>query len=145
MEDTYWHFVAEMNRIGILYQHPQGCFMPGGRCVQAAAADRNATPVQGITPAKRQLRQRNAPRQFWQRSRAMRRFGARSSAIRFGRTARKRLADRHHNEATVYTPGPKGYIDHPTYKPGAGARGRIALRCRPGRQEARLLATVDVA
>jgi N-ethylmaleimide reductase len=78
MEDTYRHLVAEMNRIGILYQHLK-----------------DATPVQGHHPAKRQLQQGTRRGNSGSEGGRCDRF--RAPVHRqpgFGRTARKRLADR---------------------------------------------------
>jgi N-ethylmaleimide reductase len=118
MEDTYRHLVAEMNRIGVLYQHLKDVSALGGAVFKKPLRDEMRHLFKGIT-----LQNGN-----FNKERAEATLAAKEGdAIVFGRPfignpdLVARLANDWpivlHNEATVYTPGPKGYIDYPTYNP----------------------------
>jgi N-ethylmaleimide reductase len=118
MEDTYRHLVGEMNRIGILYQHLKDVSALGGAVFKKPLRDEMRRLFKGITLQNGDFNK--------QRAEATLRANE-GDAIVFGRPfiGNPDLVDRLannwpivvHDDATVYTPGPKGYIDYPRFDP----------------------------
>jgi N-ethylmaleimide reductase len=116
MEDTYRHLVAEMNRIGILYQHLKDVSALGGAVFKKPLRDEMRRLFKGITLQNGDFNKERAEATLRAKE---------GDAIVFGRPfiGNPDLVDRlannwpivNHDDATVYTPGPKGYIDYPRY------------------------------
>jgi N-ethylmaleimide reductase len=120
MEDTYRHLVAEMNRIGILYQHLKDVSALGGAVFKQPLRDEMRHLFKGITLQNGNFNKERAEATLRSKK---------GDAIVFGRPfiGNPDLVDRLannwpiviHDEATVYTPGPRGYIDYPPFEQAA--------------------------
>ena len=118
MEDTYRHLVAEMNRIGILYQHLKDVSALGGAVFKKPLRDEMRHLFKGLTLQNGNFNKERAEGTLRAKE---------GDAIVFGRPfiGNPDLVDRlannwpivAHDDKTVYTPGPKGYIDYPSYDP----------------------------
>jgi N-ethylmaleimide reductase len=118
MEDTYRHLVAEMNRIGVLYQHLKDVSALGGAVFKKPLRDEMRHLFKGLTLQNGDFNKERAEATLRAKE---------GDAIVFGRPfiGNPDLVDRLannwpivvHDDKTVYTPGPKGYIDYPSYDP----------------------------
>jgi N-ethylmaleimide reductase len=117
MEDTYRYLVAEMNRIGILYQHLKDVSSLGGAVFKKPLRDEMRKSFKGITLQNGGFNKERAETAL---------AAGEGDAIVFGRPFignpdfATRLKNNWpivaHDESTVYTTGPKGYIDYPNFE-----------------------------
>jgi N-ethylmaleimide reductase len=120
MEDTYRHLVTEMNRIGILYQHLKDVSSLGGAVFKKPLRDEMRQLFKGITLQNGGFNKERAEANL---------AAGEGDAIVFGRPfignpdLVARLKNHWpivaHDESSVYTPGPKGYIDYPNFETAA--------------------------
>ncbi|HEY5210327.1 MAG TPA: alkene reductase [Stellaceae bacterium] len=116
MEDTYRHLVAEMNRIGILYQHLKDVSSSGGAVFKKPLREEMRRSFKNFTMQNGGFDKASAEAAL---------ATGEGDLIVFGRSfiGNPDLVARFkndwpitaHDDKTVYTPGAKGYIDYPTY------------------------------
>ena len=116
MEDTYRLLIDHMNRLGILYQHLKDVSSLGGAVFKKPLRDEMRRRFKGLTLQNGGFNKERAEATL---------AAGEGDAIVFGRPfiANPDLVARlkndwpiaTHDDKTVYTMGPKGLIDYPTY------------------------------